>query len=98
MNPHTAQFQIMIPFKKTTFHDQLDKGNFWSESGEPSYEKIGGASADEIRQTAKSAYRQFYISSNYLKKIISNPRDYFFNRFDEYIQAIPAVTWRRWIK
>jgi radical SAM superfamily enzyme YgiQ (UPF0313 family) len=98
MNPHTAQFQIMIPFKKTTFHDQLDKGGFWSESGEPSYEKIGGASADEIRQTAKSAYRQFYISSNYLKKIISNPRDYFFNRFDEYIQAIPAVTWRRWIK
>ena len=98
MNPHTAQFQIMIPFEKTTFHDQLEEGNFWSESGEPSYEKAGGASADEIRQTAKSAYRQFYISPNYIKKIVSNPRNYFFNRFDEYIRAIPAVTWRRWIK
>ena len=98
MNPHTAQFQIMIPFKKTTFHDQLDEGGYWSENGEPSYEKIGGASADEIRLTAKSAYRQFYISLNYFRKIFSNPRDYFFNRFDEYFQAIPAITWRRWIK
>ena len=98
MNPHTAQFQIMIPFKKTTFHEQLDEGGYWSETSEPSYEKVGGASADEIRYTAKYAYRQFYISLSYLKKIISNPKDYFFNRLDEYIRAIPAVTWRRWVK
>jgi radical SAM superfamily enzyme YgiQ (UPF0313 family) len=98
INPHTAQFQIMIPFKNTTFQNQLDEINAWSDTGEPSYEKEGGVSAEEIRRTAKSAYRQFYISPSYIKKIFANPREYFFNRFDEYLQAIPAVTWRRWIK
>jgi anaerobic magnesium-protoporphyrin IX monomethyl ester cyclase len=98
MNPHTAQFQIMIPFKNTTYARQLDELGAWSENGEPSFEKSGGVSSEEIRDKAKEAYRQFYISTSYLKKIVTNPRDYFFNRFDEYVRAIPAVTWRRWIK
>jgi anaerobic magnesium-protoporphyrin IX monomethyl ester cyclase len=98
INPHTAQFQIMIPFKNTTYWRQLDELNAWSENGEPSFEKSGGATSEEIRQTAKSGYRQFYISPSYLKKIMRHPLDYFFNRFDEYIHAIPAVTWRRWMK
>lgn len=98
INPHTAQFQIMIPFPKTVFWQQLDGQGSWSKTGEPSYEKVGGASSEEIRETAKSAYRQFYISLRYLRKIVLHPKDYFFNRFDEYMQAIPAVTWRRWIK
>jgi len=98
LNPHTAQFQIMIPFRNTTFWRQLDQAGTWSENGEPSYEKIGGASAAEIRSMAKSAYRQFYFSGAYLKKVVTQPRQYFFNRFDQYLRALPAVTWKRWIK
>lgn len=98
INPHTAQFQIMIPFEGTTFHDQLTEANALNDKGEPTYEHMGGASAEEIRSYAKEAYRKFYISPAYLKKIVTNPREYFFNRFDEYLHAIPAVTWKRWIK
>lgn len=98
INPHTAQFQVMIPFRNTTFWRQLDERGAWSENGEPSYERVGGASADEIREMAKVAYRRFYFSQGYLRKILANPRDYFFNRFDQYVRAIPAVTYKRWIK
>ncbi|MEM7584773.1 MAG: radical SAM protein [Acidobacteriota bacterium] len=98
INPHTAQFQIMIPFKGTKFWDQLDEQGAWSETGEPSYERMGGASAEEIRATAKSGYRQFYMSGPYLKKMLTQPQTYLFNRFDQYMRAIPAVTWGRWVK
>lgn len=98
INPHTAQFQIMIPFKKTKFWKQLEEAGAWAASGEPSYEGMGGATSEEIRAAAKAAYRHFYISPSYLKKIVTNPRDYFFNRFDQYLKAIPAVTWKRWKK
>lgn len=98
INPHTAQFQIMIPFKKTKFWNQLDEAGAWAATGEPSYEKMGGANSEEIRSMAKQAYRDFYISGSYFKKIVTNPKDYFFNRFDQYVKAIPAVTWRRWTK
>lgn len=98
INPHTAQFQIMIPFKNTKFWNQLQEKNLFNDDFEPDYSKIGGASSEEIRSMAKSAYRQFYFSSSYLKKIFTNPNDYFFNRFDQYLAAIPAVTWKRWNK
>lgn len=98
INPHTAQFQVMIPFKGTKFWDQLEEIDGFGETGEPSYENSGGASSEEIRAMAKKAYRQFYISPSYMKKIIAQPKEYFFNRFDQYVQAVPAVTWRRWVK
>jgi radical SAM superfamily enzyme YgiQ (UPF0313 family) len=98
INPHTAQFQVMIPFEKTKFWEQLDENDSWSESGEPSYESTGGASSEEIRAMAKAGYRQFYLSASYLKKIVTQPREYFFNRFDQYARAIPAVSWKRWVK
>ncbi len=98
IDPHTAQFQIMIPFKGTRFWRQLDEMGAWSEDGEPSYEASGGASAEEIRAMAKSGYRQFYMSGSYLKKVLAQPRDYLFNRFDQYVRAVPAVTWGRWVK
>lgn len=98
IDPHTAQFQIMIPFEGTRFRRQLDERGAWSRDGEPSYERGGGASADEIRRTAKAAYRQFYMSGSYLGKVVRNPHDYFLNRFDQYLKAIPAMTWRRWVK
>ena len=98
INPHTAQFQIMIPFKGTRFYQQLEENGALTENGEPTYENVGGCSAEEVRSFAKHAYRKFYFSSAYLKKILTNPKDYFFNRMDEYVSAIPAVTWKRWVK
>jgi len=53
MNPHTAQFQIMIPFKKTKFWNQLESNNLFNTVNEPDYSAIGGPSAEEIRSAAK---------------------------------------------
>jgi hypothetical protein len=88
----------MIPFKNTTMYRQLNERGTWSANGEPSYEKEGGPSSEQIRAKAKEAYRRFYISPSYFKKILLQPRDYFFNRFDQYLRAIPAVSWKRWHK
>ncbi|NUM88050.1 MAG: radical SAM protein [Bdellovibrionales bacterium] len=98
INPHTAQFQIMIPFRGTRFWKQLEERRALNEAGEPSYEQSGGASAEEIRAAAKRAYREFYISLAHLRKVLAHPRDYLFNRLDQYARAIPAVFWRRWRK
>ncbi len=98
INPHTAQFQIMIPFKGTRFYDQLEANGALTAAGEPTYEDVGGCSSEEVRSFAKHAYRKFYFSPGYLKKLVTNPKDYFFNRMDEYVAAIPAVTWKRWVK
>lgn len=98
IDPHTAQFQIMIPFEGTKFMDQLREADAIGESGEPTYEHMGGASAEEVRAMAKYAYRSFYMSRNHLKKVVSNPRDYLFPRLDQYRRALPAVTWGRWVK
>lgn len=98
INPHTAQFQIMIPFRNTRFWRQLDESGAWAQTGEPSYEKTGGLSAEEIRAKAKEAYRRFYISPQFLWRVICSPRETFFSRLEQYRRAIPAVTWRRWVK
>jgi radical SAM superfamily enzyme YgiQ (UPF0313 family) len=98
IDPHTAQFQIMIPFKGTAFWRQLDEIRAWNASGEPSFEKVGGASAEEIRSTAKAAYRRFYVSGSHLRRVLANPRENLLGRLDQYARAIPAVTWRRWVK
>ena len=98
INPHTAQFQIMIPFRGTKFYKQLEEAGAFNETGEPDYAAMGGASSEDIRSFAKFAYRRFYFSTDYVKKIITNPKDYFFNRMDEYVAALPAVTWKRWVK
>lgn len=98
INPHTAQFQLMIPFPETKFWHQLENSRLKNSSGEPSYEEIGGASASEIRAAAKRAYREFYISPRHIKKVLSDPRNYLFNRLDQYAKAIPAVFWRDWIR
>ena len=52
INPHTAQFQIMIPFKGTRFWSQLEERGALNSAGEPSYEKSGGASAESAEASA----------------------------------------------
>ena len=88
----------MIPFQRTKFWDQLQDDGCLTAGGEPTYEAIGGASVEEIRATAKRAYREFYLSPRYLRKVVSDPANYLFNRFDQYARAIPAIFWKRWVK
>lgn len=98
INPHTAQFQVMIPFKATKFWKQLDEAGAWSASGEPSYEKMGGMGSEAVRSKAKEAYRRFYISPAYFSRILKDPVNTLFVRMDQYLRAIPAVFWKRWEK
>lgn len=98
INPHTAQFQIMIPFRNTRFWRQLEGASAFASTGEPTYEGMGGLSAEEIRGKAKEAYRRFYVSPQFFSRILTNPREYLFSRLDQYARAIPAVLWRRWEK
>jgi len=94
LKPDTAQFQLMIPFRGTKFYQDLKKsGNL--KNNEPNFDYL---SADEIRQYAKKAYREFYFSWHYLKRVLRHPIQHFIFRFDTYKRAIPAMFWQRWVK
>lgn len=94
LKPDTAQFQLMIPFKGTRFYQDLKiSGNL--KNNEPNFDNL---SAEEIRGYAKKAYREFYFSCHYLKRVLRHPIQYFILRFDTYKRAIPAMLWQRWIK
>ena len=61
--------------------------------------QAGASAGGEIRAMAKSAYRQFYFSPSYFKKIVSDPRNYFFNRFDPvHPRDTGGDLEKRWIK
>jgi len=94
LKPETAQFQLMIPFKKTKFYEDLKRGGYLKK-GEPNFENL---SAEEIREYAKRAYREFYFSWHYLKRILKHPIQHFIMRFDTYKRAIPAMFWKKWVK
>lgn len=98
INPHTAQFQVMIPFQGTRFWKQLEEANAFAKTGEPSYEKMGGLDAEQVRAKAKEAYRRFYISPAYFQRMLKDPVGTLFVRLDQYARAIPAVFWKRWEK
>ncbi|MEQ8191334.1 MAG: radical SAM protein, partial [Candidatus Eremiobacterota bacterium] len=93
LNPHTAQFQLMIPFPGTPFYALLKHNGWLTEKGEPDYPDY---SNEQIRCLAKQAYRSFYISPQYLYKAIRDPYYYVFLRLKAIFRAIPAMFWRRW--
>jgi anaerobic magnesium-protoporphyrin IX monomethyl ester cyclase len=95
---HSAQFQVMIPFRKTKFWNQLAEKNLWAKTGEPSYETVGGLNSEQIRAEAKRAYRSYYISWHHFKRILKDPKNELFLRMDQYVRAIPSVFWKRWEK
>lgn len=94
IKPDTAQFQLMIPFCGTKFYQDLQKnGNL--KNGEPNFDNL---SSTEIRHMAKQAYKEFYFSWHYAKRILRNPKQHFINRLDTYRRAIPALFWKKWVK
>lgn len=94
IKPDTAQFQLMIPFPKTKYYqDLLQSGNL--KNGEPNFKNL---TSEEMRIYAKKAYRSFYFNPHYLKRILRHPIQHFFLRFDTYSRAIPSMFWSRWVK
>ena len=93
LKPFSAQFQMMIPFEGTPFYDYLKENGFINTKGEPDYPDLPN---ERLRQLAKKAYKSFYFSPHYLKRVICHPYEYFLKRFDTYYRAIPAIFWKTW--
>jgi radical SAM superfamily enzyme YgiQ (UPF0313 family) len=91
INPHTAHFLTMIPLEGTSFWDKLEKQNSIDKDGKPSFENFGGPSAADMQQAVKRAYKEFYFSGRYLKKVLNNPHDLLFKRLDLYSSALSSI-------
>ena len=50
----------------------------------------------EIRQIAKQAYREFYLSPSYAMKCLRHPYEHFFGRLKTISVALPAMFWKQW--
>jgi len=94
LRPHTAQFQLMIPFPGTPFYDEL-KAKGWLKSGFPDYPDLP---TEEMEVMAKYAYRKFYISIPFLKQAILHPYETVFSRLKTYYRAIPAIFWKKYVR
>lgn len=93
LNPHTAQFQLMIPFPGTPFYNLLKEKGWLTENGEPDYPDF---SNEDIRLWAKKAYRRFYFSFKYLIKVLMHPYEQFWVRLETIGKAVPAMFWQKW--
>lgn len=92
LRPHTAQFQLMIPFRGTPFYNEL-KSNGWLNNGAPDYPDL---SREKMGSFAKKAYRTFYLRIPYFLQAVRYPREHIFNHFKTISRAIPAMFWRKW--
>jgi radical SAM superfamily enzyme YgiQ (UPF0313 family) len=92
MRPYTAQFQLMIPFEGTPFHDLLIEQG-WLHKGLPEYPDL---SFDDMEAGAKKAYKKFYLSPSYLLTALRHPNDLIFNKMTTYLSAIPSIFWKKW--
>ncbi len=94
IRPHTAQFQLMIPFQGTPFYDELEEKG-WLKDGAPDYPQL---SREELERLAKKAYRKFYISLPFFKQVVTHPYEFLFSRIETYFKAIPAIFWKKYVR
>lgn len=93
LKPYSAQFQLMIPFKGTPYHDEMLKMGWLDENGQPD---LPGYSNSDIRRMAKKAYRSFYIRPQYFYNCCKSPNQLIFSRLKTIRRAIPAMLWKKW--
>ncbi len=94
MRPHTAQFQLMIPFPGTPFHADLEaKG--WIRDGMAEYP---GVSASRLEALAKQAYRRYYLSPWFARQVLRHPVELLFSRLSTYVRAVPSIFWKRYVR
>lgn len=94
MRPHTAQFQLMIPFPGTPFHDELAKKG-WLKDGMAHYPE---ASAEALEALAKKAYRRYYLSPWYARQVARHPMELLFKRLPTYVRAVPSIFWKKYVR
>lgn len=94
IRPHTAQFQLMIPFAGTPFYDEVVSKGYY-DGKRLNYPHL---SHDELEELSKKAYRRFYISLPYLIEVIKNPKELLLTKLKTYAHAIPAVFWKKYIR
>ncbi|MCX8069656.1 MAG: B12-binding domain-containing radical SAM protein, partial [Thermodesulfovibrionales bacterium] len=94
IRPHTAQFQLMIPFPGTPFYDEVVSKGFF-DGNRLNYPEL---THEELEKMAKQAYRRFYISLPYFIEVCKHPYDLLFSKLKTYIEAIPSVFWRKYIR
>lgn len=87
INPHTAQFQIMIPYEETPFYNYLKENKFLKD-GVPNYPDL---SNEQLKELSKKAYISFYLSLQHIIKIIKNPYEYLIKQRRAIISAIPIL-------
>ncbi len=92
IRPHTAQFQLMIPFPGTPFKDELEKKGYLKDSF-PNYPEL---SAEQMEDLAKRAYKRFYMSPSFLLDVIRHPHEMFLSRLGTYMRAMPSIFWKRY--
>ena len=95
IRPHTAQFQLMIPFPGTPFYDLLSSKGWLDKNGYPNYPALSSA---DLEQISKRAYRRFYISPAYFAQMLAHPVETVFSRIGIYFKAVPAVFWKRYVR
>ena len=93
LDPHTAQFQLMIPFPGTPYYQLMKEKGWLNERGEPDMPQLPN---EELRRLGKIAYRRFYLSFRYLRRVAKHPYEHFFGKLRAISRAIPAMFWRRW--
>lgn len=87
LNPESAQFQLMIPYPSTPFHNSLKQKNALT-GGKPDYPHLP---FETMVRLSKKAYRDFYISFRYARKIIKHPYEHLFGNLGTIMKAIESV-------
>ena len=78
LNPETAQFLIPRLYPKTPLYEYLAHNGFIKD-GQPNYPLLSTA---QILKLVREAYLGFYCRPAFLKKVIFEPQEYIFPRFE----------------
>ncbi len=94
IRPHTAQFQLMIPFPGTPYYAELEEKG-WLKEGIPDYP---GISKEEMEALARKAYRKFYISIPFAWQLVRHPYRLFFSRLKTYWHSMRFLSGKKYVR
>ncbi len=89
LSPDTAQFQLMIPYESTPFYNYCASHGYIKE-GKPDYPELP---KEDLERWVRYAYRQYYLSFFYMKKVLMDPKNHLFPHLKIIHKAIPAMLW-----
>lgn len=92
LNPALAQFTLLNIYPNKNLYKYLME-NEYVKNGRVSYPYLSSA---QLCKCIKQAYREFYFSWRYIKKIFIHPNEYLFSQIRPISKMIPNILWRRW--